>query len=664
MAREILVWAKGFSLKEVPPRARQVRIALAPAAPVKLRVKKPGGLGSGWNAEVRHSHLGLPWLSTMESWHFAGGGGTVFPNGFPCKIAVSAEGCAAQEVILKGAPSHEVELSLPAAVTLAGRVVDEQGQPVQEATVFLGALGRRPWVRTDALGRFALPPQPACDAPWDLVAQADNYETSDLRGVTAERAGTCTLVLSRGAGIEGRVEAPEGRDLPAHLQVRVEALAGTSSQGAAFDAHVAQDGSFSVSGLEEGRYRLEAFSKGLRSAPVFVEVPAAGTIDAGSLKLDGRPAVSGVLRKKGGDTVDARDAEIRLVRSMGPLEVASESAPALTADQRGEEGSFAFWGVPAGTYRIEARHEGYAGRSEKAVVAREDVDAGEVILDREVTLRGRLASRTERDWSGYRILLQTGVLDFEGPAATADSSGAFSFGSVIPGRYALAVFEPFAIVPRLRRLLDVGAADEGRELRVFLDGVDLTVLARLDGRPAVDANLSWEAAHDEPEGAPLAINTPEGMLVLGFPAPFASAQTDGGGFALLSPCSVCPGTAVLSWNGGRWSLPVFVPENPKQPEVWDFTSLSLSGRVESGEGEAVAGILVRWEYVGRGPQPDGAVRTDGQGGFTRSGLSPGVVRLRASDPEKGEAEAQVDLSVLAGGRGGGPVVLRLVRGRS
>ncbi|MGC8763476.1 MAG: carboxypeptidase regulatory-like domain-containing protein [Acidobacteriota bacterium] len=652
----LLAWAKGYRLAEVPPRSRPVKVPLSKAAPVRLRVAGPGGRVVPWRAEARYAHLGLPWLAASEEWSFTAPAGRVFPQGYPCTVVVRAEGCAEAEIPLQEAPSGELAVSLSRAVTLSGHVRDEAGNPVAGARVCLGSPGGRPFALTDGEGHFALPPQPAEDGPWDLYAEADDYLQGELRGVPAEKAASCAIVLSRGGGITGRVELKGGGEAPKGFRVRVTALSGMSSQGASFDARTAEDGSFSVYGLDEGTYRVEALARGRRSAPATVEVKEGPPADAGTLLLDLHPTVSGRLVARGGEALDARDAEVRLVRSLGPREIATEAEAALPADLREEDGTFACWGVPEGSYRVEAHLGGLAGRSAPfRVDGQGDVDAGTLALAREVTLRGRLAGRVPRDWSGYRILLQSGALDYEGPSATADPDGSFQIGSVAPGRYTLAVFAPFSILPKLRRPLEVDEALGQSELRLFLDGVDLSVLARVDGRPAASAQLAFEAAHDEPEGAPLAIGTAEGMLVLGFPAPLASAPTDGGGFALLAGCPVGPGTATLDWNGGRWTLPVTIPETQGEPVVWNFQGRVLEGRVVDSGGAPLPGIRVQWAYPGQGPLPDGEARTDGEGRFAFSGLAPVPVVLHADDPERGRAEAVVNL----GEPSAGPLLLRL-----
>ncbi len=641
--RPFLLWAKGYTLREVDGVPDFSALSLQKASAISLRLRMPEGTAPAWKAEVRHLAKGLPWLSVTEEWAFTGPEGKVCPPAFPCEVSVRAEGCAEEVLSLKALPSGVVNISLRKGVLLAGVVQDEGGLKIQGAQVCLGEPRSSRFVVTDAEGRFAFPLQDAGEAPWDLFVSADGFLTGELLGIAPEKAGACRVVLSRGAGFFGRVELLGEGAPPSSFQVRAEAVTRQSSQGASFEVEAKADGTFEATGLEEGTYRVQAFSRGRRSPAVAVEVKAGLLTDAGTLMLDRKPAVQGTLAVRGESAPDAREADIRLLRVMGPAEAATRAEAARKADEAGGDGSFSFWGVLEGEYRVEAHWAGMAARSGRFRVEEEDVQVGTLFLEKEGILRGRLISRSPRDFSGFRILLQNGALDFDGPSATAGSDGAFSLGPLSPGPYTLSVFEPFSVVPKARRRVEVQAGGEGQEIPVPLEGVDVAVQARLDGRPAPSGVLSFEAAHDESWGAPLAIGTPEGMLILGFPAPLVSGETDGGGFTLLRECPPGPGTATLSWNGGEWTMPVTVPDRPQGTLTWDFRGLSLEGRVVDEEGKGAGGVLVTWEYVGRGPLPNAGVRTDSSGGFVLSDLAPGEVRLRAADPQRGGGEATVAL---------------------
>lgn len=656
-SQPFLLWAKGYALREVAGAPEFTTLSLRKAPALSLRLRMPGGTVPAWKAEVRHLARGLPWLSVTEEWAFTPSRGEIQPPAYPCQIWIRAEGCAEEVLSLKTLPSDVVEISLRKGVLLAGVVQDEGGVKVEGAQVYLGEPRSSRFVVTDAEGRFAFPLLPSDEAPWDLFVSADGFLAGELLGIVPEKAGACRVVLSRGAGFFGRVEVLGEGPPPPSFHVRAEAVRRQSSQGAFFDVEAKADGTFEATGLEEGTYRVQAFSRGRRSRAVSVEVKAGLLTDAGTLMLDRKPAVQGTLAVRGEKAPDAREAEIRLLRVLGPLECATSAEAELEADERREDGSFSFWGVPEGEYRVEAHWAGMAGRSGTLRVEEEDVQAGTLFLEQEGVLRGRLVSRSPRDFSGFRILLQNGALDFDGPSAIAGSDGTFSLGPLAAGPYTLAVFEPFSVVPKARRRVEVKAGGEGREMTVPLEGVDVAVQARLDGHPAPMAGLSFEAAHDESTGAPLALRTPEGLLVLGFPAPVVYGETDGGGFALLRECPPGPGTATLSWNGGEWTLPVAVPESSAEGLVWNFQGLSLEGRVVDEAGAGAGNVRLTWEYDGRGPLPNAGVLTDAEGRFALSGLAPGKLLLRAVDPEKGEGGAAVTLPPTSPE----PVVVRLRR---
>ena len=656
--RPFLLWAQGYALREVAGAPDYAVLALERAGSLALRLRMPEGLPPAWKVEVRHQAEGLPWLVVTEEWTFAGPRGKIYPPAYPCEVRLRAEGCAEEVLSFARPPAQEVVVSLSRGVLLAGTVRGEEGRKIAGAMVYLGTARRPPFVVTDAEGRFAFPLQRPEEAPWDLLVSADGYLEAQFSGVVPEQAGRCEIVLSRGGGLFGRVELQGEGTPPPVFRVRVAALSRISSQGASFDAETHEDGTFEATGLEEGTYQVQASSKGLRSPAISVEVKAGVLSDAGTLVLGRKPSVRGRLAIRGEGTPDAREAEIRLRRQMGPPEAATGAEAVAEADERNEDGTFAFWGVPPGNYRLEARFHELAARSGELRVGEEDVDAGTLSLEPEAFLRGRLLSRALRDFSGYRILLQNGVMDFDGPSASAASDGTFSLGPLSPGRYTLAVFAPFSVIPKVRRVVEVAAGSDSGEIAVPLEGLDVVVQAQVDGHPASSGSLSFEAAHEEASGAPLAIETPEGMLVLGFPAPLVHAQTDGGGFALLRDCPAGSGTATLSWNGGEWALPVTIPDRPTENLVWNFHGLTLQGQVLDEGGEAVPLALVSWAYEERGMTSGAEARAEGEGRFVFSGLAAGRLRLRAVHPEKGEGET----SVVLPSPSPASVVIRLHRG--
>lgn len=652
----VYLWARGFGLKRMGAVSEAREVVLDRAAEVKVRVEIPPPFSGFFRVEVEHLPEGLPWLSVKEAWEFSEREGTLRPPAYPCTITLVAPGFLPERRSLAAPPSSSLDVSLRKGISVWGTVVDEKGDAIAGAWVSLTGFDMSPFWVTEEDGSFRLPPQPPEAAPFDLYVTAEDFLEATLGPLSEEKAAGCRVVLRRGGGLTGRVETGGGEVLPPDVNVDV---AGKGPEGAVplgFSLAPASDGSFSCWGLKSGSYVLRAAGEGLRSPWKTVEVGEGFLADAGVLRLEAKPRVSGRVVASDGSTVDAEGLQVTLVRVMGPAEVAAQRGRRIERPRLDEDGAFTFSGVPEGRYRVEARKGERSARSDPFEVADADVDAGDLRLQPEGSLYGRLLSRRGLDLSGYLLRLQTGPLDFEGPAATADREGRFAFEGVPPGSYTLAAFPPFQVVPKARRRVFVSADRKGTEVLLPVEGVAVTVMARLDGRPVANATVAFQAGHEEAGAAPLAIGTPEGRIVLGFPAPLVSAPTDGGGMALLAECPVGEGTAVLYGNGGEFRAAVFVPEEPREPLVWEFRGSRLEGRVVDGEGTPLSGVQVHWEYAGRGPFPGSEAVTGEDGRFVLEGLGAGPLRIWALDPERGSGEVRLSLPGAQG-----PVVLRLTR---
>ena len=156
------------------------------------------------------------------------------------------------DVVITDGDVAGVELRMPAAVVVQGRVVDNQGQPVSQARVYAlmgqGAgtrdLRRGSLASTDVSGAFAFR---GLD-PGGLTLRAERQEIGVATwGPVAVRAGEVkqvTLRLTGGAAVRGRVLYPDGAPA-AGATVSVRSPEG---RGRITQALVAPDGSYLAAG--------------------------------------------------------------------------------------------------------------------------------------------------------------------------------------------------------------------------------------------------------------------------------------------------------------------------------------------------------------------------------------------------------------------------------
>ncbi|HYT26219.1 MAG TPA: carboxypeptidase regulatory-like domain-containing protein, partial [Actinomycetota bacterium] len=192
-----------------------------------------------------------------------------------------------------GAPADGLEIVLPSPGRISGRVVDAQTQtPVTDFQVSFapdrssggggfgpggggrgggggragllaalgGGRGDRQALHTDD-GGFVLDDVPA--GAWEVVVQAEGYQTARVGGITLDEGGKRDGVdvrLRRGASIQGQVlDANSGQPvLDAAITLRRPGGAGAPALAADGDARTNSDGRFAVAGLAAGSYTVMA----------------------------------------------------------------------------------------------------------------------------------------------------------------------------------------------------------------------------------------------------------------------------------------------------------------------------------------------------------------------------------------------------------------------
>lgn len=322
--------------------AEELVLTLRPAAVVRGRVRDPNGepLAAAevlvLDGEEPSSSPAAQDTSDAEGRYrlngLAPGKRTVFArhDRFPA-TAVTVE-------LVEG--ENPLDLTFPAGVDVAGRLLDENGEPVVGVAVLLtgaGQLVRPPFSRTDRDGRFRFEQVP--DGLYTLVLAGRRY-------VLRPSGGTLEV---RGEPLVGlRLEA-----LPAGIIRGV--ISGLSFDQLATLELVAYDGRERVAGevAFDGDYRIDGLTPGVWR--VMARLPADGRTSHGEAQVEaGTTARLDLAFTGDGFTLTGRlTAAGQPLGGAGLLLRSSRRSATSRAVESDASGTFRFTGLEAGAYHLE-----------------------------------------------------------------------------------------------------------------------------------------------------------------------------------------------------------------------------------------------------------------------------------------------------------------------
>ncbi|MBI5361374.1 MAG: carboxypeptidase regulatory-like domain-containing protein [Planctomycetes bacterium] len=243
---------------------------------------------------------------------------------------------------------------------ISGRITDEFYQPLSD----IGIIGKIPgsvsmdtWSFTlsDENGNYII--EGLMDATYMLWAQSDDYINEEKSNIAVNTAGV-DFMLKIGGGIDGRITPSAGdADVTAIIQTK-RMFAGWFSGK---DGVVADDGSFSINGLPEGSYIVQASAPGYKNAlitdvSVSLNSRAAGIV----LELEKGGLIKGrVVDKTTGNPVTYGNLTIK--RTDGILF-------AKGIHKEFSEGNFSFDGLDDGIYNITVDASGYVNKKSSDII--------------------------------------------------------------------------------------------------------------------------------------------------------------------------------------------------------------------------------------------------------------------------------------------------------
>ena len=314
-----------------------------------------------------------------------------------------------------------IQLSLPRS--LAGRVIDAQGEPIANASVtqmestsapdgsnVMQSLGDQ--VRTDEEGRFVL--SRVKPGTMQLRVSAFGYRSRDAQRIRVPEEGEAApveIILEPGTSLQGQVLDSQGQPVPG---ASVHAW-GPAREGQTFvnaSASTDEEGRYELVDLEPGPHEIEAFVFGEgRRARAAVEIqPGRNRLD---LRLPGGVEVSGRVVDSQGAPVPAASLSLAPVQRNG----SATGAQGLSS----ADGSFVLADIPDGEYRLTASRQGFAASILPEVrVAGAPVNGLELRLAPGAVIRGRILGLAPED--GRRAMIM----------AFSEQIGAHLRGSVAP----------------------------------------------------------------------------------------------------------------------------------------------------------------------------------------------------------------------------------------
>lgn len=642
----------------------------------------PFSFGGG-AAEMRVASFSM-WTSSDGAARLAG-----LPAG-PLEIDVLAAGFLSQrrEAVLSLDEELDEAFELDQGITVAGRVVDEQGRPVPGARVmhmsilgtqFLGmdvssvvgldlmslGMGERS-IACDDSGRFVIGGFASEEAAV-LLATAPGFEPVRTPELPAG-ATDIEIRLLRSCGVSGVVVAePAGAPVPEFevtIQQRMFLVVDRPVAEQAFSGRT--DGSFSIESLPREVVTLVVKAPGHPPATKSVDL-SEGAVDAGEIRLLQPAAIEGAVFDPDGNPLEG--AAIRVARGgfSDALAMAVLFGGAEETVYTDASGAFRLENLSGRGVRLLGDMEGYAPlRSRVVRLTPGDTTSGVFLeFSRGGAIRGQIVDPQGKPLSGWRV--QASHAGGRGIAtATTDAGGVFSFDGLASGTHKLDAF-PEDYISRFAseasgmglaglESFDIGSLI-GEAMRLVVtdrvvvrDGEESEVVLTFDG-PTVGEQVGVTLTGHARLGAePLS----QGMVVLLSPSsetPRHMADIEDGNYRIEG---VRPGsyTARVQRDMFRSFLgkPTQVVVGLEAEQELDFALPGgrLAGAVIAHDSKApVTGVvlsLMRPEggvaWGERFDVGEGTVVTDARGAFQFEGLEPGSYEIFAKEIKLDGVEAR------------------------
>jgi hypothetical protein len=559
------------------------------------------------------------------------------------RVQVEAKGLAGRsfEKVRPGAP---LLVTLARGRAIEGRVRDTAGQAVPQARLIARAqasLAPAVWdfeanrveAITDARGRYRLE---GLGPGFYMVAV--RAPVGAARKDEVRPGSTVDFVLQPKASVSAVVLDPARRPVAGAL-VRVEAEPplGRSSDLGTTDAQ----GRVELFGLEAGTHAVIAHHPDFAPAvSTGLALETGGHADATLVLTRGVSVTGRVLGP------EERPLPARAVVQEMSGQPAPRSLSELLRTEAGADGRFRIEHVPPGAFVLGVMAQGFAGRRVEVEVAGRDVDAGDVVLETGLAIRGRLRTRGGEAVADAALRAFQPRADRGGnPSDTrSEADGSFVLAGLSRGPYRVQVTAP-GFAPTQK---DVVAGSDDVDW-VLEHGGAVTGLVVEEGDRPVDAyrvlaSPTSTERRDEgqtqkdvasPDGRFLLEDLAEGDYVLQVLVPERA------------PASV-PARAVVA----RRTTDVGVVRVRRGGVV--------RGTVVEASGEPIAGATVR--LLGPGDDAiwlhDLTAETDPSGAFEIRGAPEGPQQVVASHADHAPADARVDVDSARG-----PAEARLVLGR-
>jgi len=530
--------------------------------------------------------------------------------------------------------TSDLALTLSTGLALAGRVVDDLGQPLasfrvhatqgDEAMAMFGDGPAHSYRDTD--GSFSL--DGFTPGEWSVIAEAKGHSASAAARVSVPSEAALTLVVPREATLGGVVLDASGAPVEgARLIVeRAEEHAFFDDDKGKTDAH----GSFRITGLAPGSVELRAEgSAGAPSAPLALELVAGQALDGLVLRLERGTRLDGEVVSASG-------------RPLAGVSVWVYSEAHFNDSRETDaQGHFEFANVPPGDVHVSAETaEGLHLNASVTVVAGENAHVRLTPPDQLVQLRGRVRAAgeplAEAQLYAHR-LDDDEMYDASGSSAESGADGTYELALPGAGRYQLSVNAWKAQRLSWNVSLEVPAVES------FTYDVSIA-LGRISGRvrDAAGKPLAGIEVESEPEqhdggaGSGEATTDADGRYELVVPA--GRHLVHAGGVERRSPSSANYAEARV---GG---LVLAEGAELRGVDLVLVAGGALEGRARHADGTPAVDAEIVAEQ-------DGHTRylgdCDDSGAFHIDGLAPGVLSVRAMS-QGGATAVAVSVEIVAG----------------